>query len=180
MPVEIINLQRSFPVKPTVLASITSIGLKALRLQKMTVAIVFVNDRRMRELNTEFRGKRKTTDVLSFFYPGEKGCREMGHTDGEIIISLPRAKKQADDAGISLFDETVNLLIHGLCHIKGYDHEAGDREATLMKKAERRVASHIEQNTALWEPDPGIVPSLSENQSTPTRFKGKIPDVHTP
>jgi probable rRNA maturation factor len=176
MPVDLINLQRKFSIDPILLTRITELGLESLKRSRDSIALIFINDKRMRNLNKTFRGKTRTTDVLSFSYKKEKSLKGLGTPDGEIVISLQQAQKQATIAGISLFDEIVNLIIHGLCHLKGYDHELGDKEALIMKNAERKTANFIQkgydQRYKTGSEDHALQPT--ENR-TPV-FQGKISD----
>ena len=87
------------------------------------VSIAFVNDRTMRGLNRKFRGKNKTTDVLTF--PGEDAC--------EIVISVDRAKRQAAAEKHSLPTEVRYLLLHGILHGLGYDHETDNGEMNALE-----------------------------------------------
>ena len=82
------------------------------------ISIAFVNDKAMRGLNRKFRGKNKTTDVLTF--PGDNAC--------EIVISVDRAKRQAIEEKHSLATEVRYLLLHGILHGLGYDHETDNGE----------------------------------------------------
>lgn len=177
MPVEIVNLQRKIRIDLFAFTKITELGLQSLKRPKNEIVLIFVNDQRMRNLNETFRGKRKTTDVLSFYYKKERSFKGLATPDGEIVISLQRAEKQATEAGIPFFDEIVNLIIHGLCHLRGYDHELGNHEALVMKNAERKTADFIEKNYRRWKM------TQSENLSgdklhrgLESFFKGKIPD----
>ena len=77
----------------------------------------------MRGLNRKFRGKSKTTDVLTF--PGEDSC--------EIVISIDQAKRQARTEKHSLATELRYLLLHGILHGLGYDHEADDGEMNALE-----------------------------------------------
>jgi probable rRNA maturation factor len=86
----------------------------------------------MRTLNREHRGKDKTTDVLSF--PG--GGTPEGYHLGDIVISLPQAQRQAEVAGHSLDRELRVLLLHGVLHCLGHDHETDGGE---MDRLERRL-----------------------------------------
>jgi probable rRNA maturation factor len=86
----------------------------------------------MRRLNRELRGKDKTTDVLSF--PG--GVTPEGYHLGDIVISLPQARRQAEEAGHSLGRELRILLLHGVLHCLGHDHETDDG---TMNRLERRL-----------------------------------------
>lgn len=92
------------------------------------VSFTFVDDDEMQELNKQYRGIDKTTDVLSF--PQEEGM-EMPHQEdddyipliGDVIISAPTAKLQAEKMGHELDKEIKVLLIHGILHLYGYDHD---------------------------------------------------------
>lgn len=88
----------------------------------------FVSDREMRRVNRDFRGKDKSTDVLSF--PGEEG-----HL-GDVMISVPTARRQAAEAGHGVGRELKVLLLHGVLHCMGYDHETDQGE---MERLERRL-----------------------------------------
>src|SRR5579871_4168846 len=89
------------------------------------VSCLITGDRELRRLNRRFRGADYATDVLSF--PNENG--------GEIAISLDRAKAQAAEHGHSVFDEIRILMLHGVLHLSGLDHEKDSGE---MARAERR------------------------------------------
>lgn len=90
------------------------------RVRASEVSIAFVDDATMKRLNSTWRGKRGTTDVLTFPASGDEGSL------GEIIISVDQAKRQARDERHSLATEIRYLLLHGLLHAHGYDHEADD------------------------------------------------------
>jgi probable rRNA maturation factor len=99
------------------------------------IAVLLSDDRTLRRLNREFRGKDKATDVLSF--PAE-GKMARGHA-GDLAISLETAARQAREQGHSLRDEVRVLLLHGVLHLAGMDHEAdrgemAEREAKLRKR----------------------------------------------
>lgn len=89
------------------------------------VTCLLTDDRELRRLNQNFLGKNYATDVLSF--PDEHG--------GEIAISLDRARAQAREHGHSLHDEVRILMLHGVLHLAGFDHETDSGE---MARAERR------------------------------------------
>jgi probable rRNA maturation factor len=94
------------------------------------LSIAFVNNATMRGLNRKFRGKNKTTDVLTF--PGENSC--------EIVISVDRAKRQAQNEKHSIATELRYLLLHGILHGLGYDHETDNGE---MNRLEIDVRSKV-------------------------------------
>lgn len=100
--------------------------MRRLEVSADDVAIAFVDDAAMRRLNREFRHKDKTTDVLTF--PGD----EPTHL-GDIVISLDQARRQARDEKHSLATEVRYLILHGILHSLGYDHETDDGEMNALE-----------------------------------------------
>jgi probable rRNA maturation factor len=99
------------------------------------VEVLLAGDRTLRRLNREYRGKDKATDVLSFPAPQEMA----GMHGGDLAISLDTAKRQAEEHGHALRDEVRVLLLHGLLHLSGMDHEVdagemAEREGELRGK----------------------------------------------
>jgi probable rRNA maturation factor len=111
------------------------------------IHLMLVNDARMREINFEFRKKDKPTDVLSFpqFTPqevrGEKPVDiEVGSYLGDLVISTETTIKQAKRFKVSVKAEVTRLLVHGVLHLCGYDHEkVPAREAQRMRRRERVI-----------------------------------------
>jgi probable rRNA maturation factor len=96
------------------------------------ISLTYVDDRGMRKLNREYRGKNLSTDVLSFPSSTEKGA--FPHL-GDIVISLPTAEKMAKKFGVSRRREVETLVIHGFLHLCGHDHET-DRGEMMMLQAQ--------------------------------------------
>ena len=142
MALEILSLQRTLPVDGDRLHQHAQWAMDALGCSKESLSLVLVNDRRMRGLNRDYRGKSSTTDVLSFEGPADIPILDSRFL-GEIVISVPRAYRQALSEGIPPDDELSNLMIHGLCHLLGYDHERGEEDRRLMKEVEERAARYI-------------------------------------
>jgi probable rRNA maturation factor len=98
------------------------------------VDVLLADDPTLRRLNKTFRGKNKPTDVLSFPAPDE-----IAHDHaGDLAISLETANRQAATYGHSLRDEVRILLLHGLLHLSGLDHETDNGEMAA-REAELRV-----------------------------------------
>lgn len=118
----------ALPVHASRFQRLVDRGLRKLRYnpKSANVSIAFVGDRRMSSLNTRYRGMRATTDVLSF--PGREN--ELG----EIIISVPQARRQASLYGQSLARELDLLVVHGLLHLIGYDHLRPKERARMTRK----------------------------------------------
>lgn len=93
----------------------------------------------MRTLNRRYRGKDRSTDVLSFAYNDGVFPALPGTPLGDLVLSLPAAERQARAAGDPLRRELDRLLVHGFLHLLGYDHERGRREAQRMQARERRL-----------------------------------------
>lgn len=130
------QLKTAQPVKiePPLKATLTRFTRKAQSLVKLRgeVNILLTSESVIRKLNREFRGKDKATDVLSF--PAE-GPAALGIA-GDLAISVPAAKRQAEMQGHSLPTELKVLLLHGLLHLAGYDHET---DAGQMERRERQL-----------------------------------------
>ena len=110
------------------------------------LGIMFVGDQRMRGLNRRYRGKDRTTDVLAFamreaFTP--HASRFTPDMLGDVVISVPTAWRQAKEAGRSLDEELAWLLVHGILHLCGYDHERSEKEARRMHRRERMILRSI-------------------------------------
>ncbi|RMF57756.1 MAG: rRNA maturation RNase YbeY [Calditrichaeota bacterium] len=93
------------------------------------INIIFVDDPYLRDLHDRFLGDNTVTDVMTFNLGTEH------HIEGEIYISVDRAKDQAREFGVSLQEELARLIIHGLLHLKGYD-DATPEEQRLMREKE--------------------------------------------
>lgn len=106
-----------------------------------SLSLTLVNDAAIRGLNREHRGKDKATDVLSFSLV-ENGSASAERLLGDVVISIETARRQASDYDASLQEEVYRLLIHGILHVLGHDHERAD-ERRVMVAAERRLAKAI-------------------------------------
>jgi rRNA maturation RNase YbeY len=129
---EIRNLQRRERVDRRLVEAAATAALAAAGLAGHRVSVALVGDRRMRELNLRFRGKDRTTDVLSFPLPEEDYL-------GEVVISLETCRRQAEENGVPMDAELARLVIHGVIHLAGHDHERGKREAQRMRALEVRA-----------------------------------------
>jgi len=116
--------------------------LDVLGLGSAELSLVLVSDRVMHDLNRDWRGKDRPTDVLAFAQ-GEEGPAPHGLL-GDVIISVDTARRQAASLGHSLVVEADRLLVHGLLHLLGYDHERSPAEARRMQRKERAVLRAID------------------------------------
>ena len=105
------------------------------------LGILFVGDQRMRVLNRRYRGKDRTTDVLAF--PMRGAPHSLSHLLGDVVIAVPTAARQAKQGQRSLDEELTVLLVHGILHLCGYDHERSETEARRMHRRERMILRSI-------------------------------------
>jgi probable rRNA maturation factor len=118
------------------LAAFLDEAAKAVKLRG-EVAALLTTDAKIRRLNRDFRRKDKATDVLSF--PAAESVGAQAPSGGDLAVSVETAARQAEEAGHALFTEIQVLLLHGVLHLAGYDHESDDgqmarREATLRRR----------------------------------------------
>jgi probable rRNA maturation factor len=116
-------------------------ALQAIRKDKPDVTIVFVSDEAIKELNRKFRGQNQATDVLSFPTEAEPFEAEDRKHLGDVVISVQRAAAQAKENRLSFSGEIEQLILHGLLHLCGYDHETDDGE---MNRLELRLRRKLE------------------------------------
>ena len=118
--------------------------LSSLDSNEYEISILFIGDQGIRDLNQQFRGIDRSTDVLSFPQLFE-GLPETSGTLilGDVAISLETALRQTKKHGLSLEEELTLLLIHGTLHLLGYDHEISDHEEERMRKKTRELFTII-------------------------------------
>ncbi len=122
--------------------------LTAIGRPEATLSLTFVGDAAMRRLNRDYRGRDTTTDVLSFplhapfEVPKRTRASEAELLLGDIVISVDVAARQAEVYGATLEAEIERLLVHGVAHIFGHDHEAPGERAR-MRRQERKLAASI-------------------------------------
>jgi rRNA maturation RNase YbeY len=191
VPVVLQNRQRAVAIDRAWLGRTAAAVLAAARAGAAELSLVLVSDRRMRALNRRYRKKDRPTDVLAFpiqrasltltlslqgrgkkIVPrprfGGEGAGEGEKPPmllGDVVISMETAKRQASEFGHSLRDEVARLLVHGVLHLLGYDHERSERDASVMARRERAILRTINCNHPL--PFPPHDPLHSAEQRVP-------------
>ena len=110
------------------------------------LGILFVGDQRMRGFNRQYRGKDRTTDVLAFAMRESLTPHPSPLTPvmlGDVVIAVPTAARQARQGQRSLDEELTILLVHGILHLCGYDHERSEKDARRMHRRERMILRSI-------------------------------------
>jgi probable rRNA maturation factor len=131
--IEIVNRQRKFRIVAARWETFAAKALKVLPVKNASATVVFVSDRAMAELNRRWRGKRGTTDVLSFPAAQHKFEKSDGLNLGDVVISVEQAARQAKENKLNLNDEIAQLILHGLLHLCGYDHETDKGEMNRLE-----------------------------------------------
>lgn len=117
--------------------------LKDLGYHKGEISILFVDNQKIRELNKKYRHRDSETDVLSFsMLEGEFSQIDTGVL-GDIVVSVEKAQQQAEIYQLDLEKELNLLLVHGILHLIGFDHEKTDEEAALMRAKEEEILGNI-------------------------------------
>lgn len=151
------NEQEHFQISDELISLLEAILQKAGEVEGVKdgeVDLTFVDDEQIHQLNREYRGIDRPTDVLSFamneitndeleiIYELEEddASGDIPNVLGDIIISVPRAKLQSEEYGHSLERELGFLFVHGFLHLLGYDHQDEASEAEMMGKQEAVLA----------------------------------------
>jgi probable rRNA maturation factor len=121
-------------------------ALRLLGLKRAELSLVFAGPRRTRSLNLKYRGVDAVTDVLSFpLYAGSENFPPGGHfLLGDIVINPTRARLQADERGVPLRVEIRRLLVHGLLHLLGHDHEGNAYLRRKMMRKEQELLDALD------------------------------------
>ena len=126
--IDVINLQRRVKIDVGAFRTFSQLIISEVsEAAGKQFSVAFVSDERMKQLNEMFRGKDSTTDVLSF--PNEPDEFDPDKTNlGDIVISADQAQKQASENGLTLDGEIKQLILHGVLHLCGLDHETDNGE----------------------------------------------------
>ena len=137
MPVELVQRAagKNFPSRKIKKIALTILELVAEKKAELSLALI--GNAEMRKLNARYRKKDYPTDVLSF--PVDGIMPKESRLLGDVIISVDKAIEQAKSRGHSSEQELITLLIHGVVHLLGYDHERSPREARAMGPVEKRI-----------------------------------------
>ncbi len=112
--------------------------LAAFDLMDGELSVMLCDDATIWPLNRDYRGKDRPTDVLAFAQREGTPVPGQDHVLGDVVISVETAARQASERGHATAHELRVLLVHGICHLLGYDHEQDD-EAEVMEAKEREI-----------------------------------------
>ncbi|MEW9854432.1 rRNA maturation RNase YbeY [Novosphingobium sp. M1R2S20] len=112
--------------------------------ERLCASILFTSDAEIRSLNSEWRGKDKPTNVLSFPMLERSQLLDLpleGPPEllGDIALALETCTREAQEKGVAVEQHAVHLIVHGLLHLAGHDHETGEAEAEAMEALETKA-----------------------------------------
>ena len=118
--------------------------LDDLGLSDPEISILLLDDAQITELNRRFRSRNYPTDVLSFPMAGGPYPAINPHLLGDVVISVETALRQARERDCSLHTEIAGLLIHGILHLIGYDHERSAAQRMKMRRLEKKLLQRLD------------------------------------
>ena len=141
MPVELVRRAAGRKFSSRRLKQVALAVLQLTGQQEVELSLALIGNAEMRKLNAKYRHKDYPTDVLSFAAPADfpAGARLLG----DVIISLDKAAEQARQRRHTLDREVATLLIHGIVHLLGYDHERSAKDARIMARIEKKIADKL-------------------------------------
>jgi len=129
--IEAVNRQRKIKIDTKAWETFAARAVTAIGNAESSATIAFVSDKTIRQLNRQFRGVDKATDVLSFPADDETNL-------GDVAISVDTAAAQAKENRLTFDEEVAQLILHGLLHLSGYDHETDNGEMNRLELRLRR------------------------------------------
>ncbi|MGB8467565.1 MAG: rRNA maturation RNase YbeY [Candidatus Babeliales bacterium] len=145
------NTQRSHVLNIPQIRRTLSAILTTLDYADFDIGVWFTTDRTIRYYNRTYRSKDKPTDILSFpFYPELKAGKRITATDeeeknlGDLIISVAYVTRAAEKLNVNFDSHLTMLLVHGICHLLGYDHEK-DTDYRVMRRKEEAILRSLKK-----------------------------------
>ena len=147
MKIQIENRQRNQKILKRPLRKIATKILNVLGSPEGELSLLIVNNDEIQQLNRDYLERDRPTNVISFAMQEGEAVGIQPQLLGDVVISAERAAEDAHEAGIPFEHELVFLLLHGILHLLGYDHERGTEEqAAMMEEKERELFSLLRQD----------------------------------
>jgi probable rRNA maturation factor len=141
--IDIINEQKVVEIDVDLIGELAVRILELLGRQEVELCVVLTDNADIQGLNREYLGRDRPTNVISF--PQQEGEGPQGSHLGDVVLSVEKAAEEANDAGMEMMDRIKALLVHGICHLCGYDHEGVPEEtAREMEAVEERVLALLD------------------------------------
>ncbi|MCK5837904.1 MAG: rRNA maturation RNase YbeY [Desulfobacula sp.] len=145
----LINNQQKKKIPTDTIRKKTKLILNALGCDAHEISIVMTDDDQIQHLNNTYRKRDKPTNVLAFPMQEGQFADITPGLLGDVVISCETAQQEADDADITLVERISQLLIHGILHLMGFDHETNPMDAQKMEDKSLKLLRIIETNKEL-------------------------------
>jgi probable rRNA maturation factor len=145
MAIAIQNRQRTVTIHTAAIKRAVQRAMLYLGCADRELSIVFANDQLIRMLNRDYRHQDRPTNVLAFPQSATSTNDPAQTLLGDVIVSLPTAAHEAHDQQQSLEEWVIFLIVHGLLHLLGYDHERSASERRRMEALEAEVRRHLQR-----------------------------------
>lgn len=145
--IDVQDIQDSLAIDPDIMEKNADRVLKMLGKEDSELSLVLCDDRYIRRLNKQYLGKDRPTNVISF--PQQEGEGIAGNHLGDIVISVQRSSVEAGKSGITFEERLLQLIVHGICHLCGYNHEdVSSDQADQMEKKELELLEKLAEKPA--------------------------------
>jgi probable rRNA maturation factor len=144
MEVLIDNRQKKYKISRTTVQQKTTDILNALDYHDAELSILIVDDPQIAILNKKYLRRNGPTNVIAFPMRTEQFSNINPELLGDVVISIETAEKEGKSIGISMEERFTQLLVHGILHLLGYDHEKSEQEADKMEKKSEEILKLIE------------------------------------
>ena len=143
--VDIQNLQEVVEIDEDLIGDWANKTLMILNLNNAELSVVLTDDAHIQELNRDYLHRDRPTNVISF--PQQEGIGPGGEHLGDIVISVERAADEAQGSGMDTMERLMQLLVHGICHLTGYNHEGvSEGQAREMEEAEQYILGRLRED----------------------------------
>ena len=150
MNIQIENQQKRIKIDKRRIRSQVNALLKLLDCANMEISITFVNDAIIRQINKKYLSKDRPTNVISFPLQEGEFCNINPQMLGDIVISVDTAGRDSASGNLSFEEAILFLIIHGLLHLNGYNHEnTSIAQARKMKKKEKELFTLLTESTKI-------------------------------
>jgi probable rRNA maturation factor len=141
--VDVQNEQETIPLDADRISQWAHQSLEILGKDNVELSVILTDNEHIRNLNRDYLGRDRVTNVISF--PQQEGEGLTGNLLGDVVISVEMASDEASEYDIDVLGRIRQLLIHGICHLIGYNHEDVSEEKALeMEAAEEWVLSRLD------------------------------------
>ena len=152
MEVQIDNRQSKQKISLKKIRQTVQVILDALDCPDSELSILIVDDPQIEELNQQYLNRNRPTNVIAFPMREGEFSELSAHLLGDVVISIDTAAREAQNAAMTMERRFIELLVHGILHLLGYDHETDKEQARIMEAKSRELMELIRQASSVSKP----------------------------